>query len=66
MMPHDLTAVAGGRLHHEWELHGVGVNPTQAIRRIARAVAPRTLRRHLEDALTELWAQWCDEEGADR
>lgn len=68
MTLHEVTAWAGQRLTHEWELHGVAINPTPAIRRIVdmmASVKPQ-VRDAVEAYLHDEWSRLCKLEGDDQ
>jgi len=63
----EMTALAGTRLQHWWELHGMATDPTPTIRQIAGDVAGNKsqVRRDVEARLHDLWALLCVQEGND-
>lgn len=64
MTQHEMAVTAGARLQYWWELHGVGANPTQAIRSIAGEVALKPqVRLDVEAHLHDEWVRLCAQEG---
>jgi hypothetical protein len=63
----EMTALAGTRLQHWWELHGMATDPTPTIRQIAGDVAgtKAQARLELEAHLHETWVRLCAQEGDD-